>query len=1059
MNDRDRLKKIRRLYEMAKELPKEERSAAVANACSDGEIVRQVNDLLMTSDDDFLRQDVMAELAEIIVEDSESEPTLLKNNDPIDKAGRYLIEARLGKGGMGEVYLARDVVLNRKVAVKTIPPEFANDPNRLKRFELEARALASLNHPYIINILEFGVSPEGKYFIVSEYVEGSTLREHLEDERPPLSTRINLGIQIVSAISTAHKANIIHRDIKPENVIVRPDGFLKVLDFGLAKPLGMPADEVDGAKSGTKPDSITDPGTIMGTPAYVSPEQISGRRVDKRTDIWSIGVLLYEIVEDKKPFAGDTVNHTIVEILENEPPALSHGPKQLQYLIAKALEKEPAQRYQTLDDLLDDLVVVRDLLRSDHNAGGAQGAQNIGNRETLSFSDRGSRDNKERSTKEPGTRTAHYSLKQIRDIKFMPFGGVALAASLLVVVAAVFMGRMSWQPAAIEPGEALRNVGVTRWASGVTELFVGARFSPDSKLIAYSSAATGSTQIWTRPVGGGRDVRVTDDDFYNQYPTWSPSGDEIAFFSLREGAGGIWRIPFLGGTSVQVLGGLERDVKVRLWSKTGVIYFEEGSELYAVTVASGRMRKVTAFSTADTRPRQIDISKDERQIAYVTQEGKLWSLKVAALGKNDGKTLIESNVQITDIAWHPDGKSVYFSRMEGNAIQIFRVGTSGSDEVQLTNGDLNHYVKDVSDNGRVLYHSATEEGDLWQVQIDSRKQKVLANDSAVEFWGDISPKSDEVVYQSVNKAFSIFSGPLMVKSIDGNGPAMAIAGSGFAPLWSPKSNKIAFLKRVDEVIELWTVDGTGANAKRLSAGDILTPAYLLTPYLKTELNPFRWSPDGNEIAYISRRSGRWNLWVVGAGGSDDRRVSDNQNRQEYFCSPMWLEHGLVYRSREVTDAHDGTRKYSIQYLDRKSGVQRQLFESTEEIRLLGVDPSKRRVLFAMRTGSGGTHPIPKEVTVFSVSVENGDPRVELKLGFAYFHSISISPSSDLVAYVSRENSTSEIKVASRSNKAKRTILTERDPKVLISSISWSKDESRLVFGRQVSSNFISMLTD
>jgi serine/threonine protein kinase/tetratricopeptide (TPR) repeat protein len=259
---------------------------------------------------------------------------------------------------MGEVYLAQDTKLDRNVAIKFLHEEFSRDADKLDRFIQEAKAASALNHPNILTVHEIG-EVDGKNYIAAELIDGKTLREHLSQKEPlPLNTILKLGVQVAEALSAAHQAGIIHRDIKPENIMLRTDGYAKVLDFGLAK-LSEPGAVATGSEDATRAQINTTPGIVMGTVFYMSPEQARGKETDARTDIWSLGVVLYEMLARKVPFTGETVNHTIVAILEKEPLLLGNVPGELQRIIRKALTKDVEMRYQSARDLLIDLKNLR----------------------------------------------------------------------------------------------------------------------------------------------------------------------------------------------------------------------------------------------------------------------------------------------------------------------------------------------------------------------------------------------------------------------------------------------------------------------------------------------------------------------------------------------------------------------------------------------------------------------------------------------------------------------------------------------------------------------------
>jgi serine/threonine protein kinase/tetratricopeptide (TPR) repeat protein len=272
----------------------------------------------------------------------------------------YRILSKLGAGGMGEVYLAEDTRLDRKVAIKFLHEEFSKDADKLSRFVQEAKAASALNHPNILTVYEIG-EVEGKNYIATELIDGQTLREHFAQKEPlRLNQILTVGVQVSEALSSAHQAGIIHRDIKPENIMLRKDGYAKVLDFGLAKLLE-PKTVIQsaGSEAPTRVQVNTTPGLVMGTVAYMSPEQARGKVTDARTDIWSLGVVLYEMLSGKLPFTGETSSHTIVSILEKEPLLLESIPAELRRIVRKSMAKEVDMRYQTAHDLLIDLKNLR----------------------------------------------------------------------------------------------------------------------------------------------------------------------------------------------------------------------------------------------------------------------------------------------------------------------------------------------------------------------------------------------------------------------------------------------------------------------------------------------------------------------------------------------------------------------------------------------------------------------------------------------------------------------------------------------------------------------------
>ena len=351
----ERWEQMSRIFKSAVERPRDERAAFVREACSgDDSLQLEIQALLSSfdqaADESFINSPAF-ELAapSFIKEDALSQGQLIAHYEVIKK---------LGAGGMGEVYLAHDTKLERKVALKILPTAVARDRARMLRFIQEAKTASSLNHPNILVIHEIGEADTLR-FIATEFVEGTTLRERIASGPLEFSESLDIAIQTASALSAAHAAGIVHRDIKPENIMVRKDGYVKVLDFGIAKLMEKPTQTLSDTEAPTLALLKTEPGAIIGTVNYMSPEQARGLEVDVRTDIWSLGVVIYETVTGGLPFSGETKTDVLSLILQRDPPPLRQGvrdaPDELQYILDKALTKEKALRYQTAKELQVDL--------------------------------------------------------------------------------------------------------------------------------------------------------------------------------------------------------------------------------------------------------------------------------------------------------------------------------------------------------------------------------------------------------------------------------------------------------------------------------------------------------------------------------------------------------------------------------------------------------------------------------------------------------------------------------------------------------------------------------
>src|SRR6266513_1079471 len=352
-----RLRTIEEIYRTALDQEPDQIRAFLDTACEGDEVLRRKVEALLASREraaSFIETSAVGLVTRII---QNGHADLLVGRT----IGHYKLSERIGTGGMGEVYLATDITAGRKAALKLLPMRFTGDAERLKRFQQEARAVVGLNHPNILTVYEIG-EDHSIHYIASELIEGETLRQHLTRGRMELIEAVDIAIQMASALAVAHNAGIVHRDIKPENIMLRPDGYVKVLDFGIAKlaeqevPATMPKDEALLVVE-------TNLGSILGTVRYMSPEQACGGQLAKTTDIWSLGVVLYEMATAHSPFAGGTPREMMSSILETEPPPLTRynkqTPAELQQIISKTLCKDRKERYGSAHDLFKALKDLR----------------------------------------------------------------------------------------------------------------------------------------------------------------------------------------------------------------------------------------------------------------------------------------------------------------------------------------------------------------------------------------------------------------------------------------------------------------------------------------------------------------------------------------------------------------------------------------------------------------------------------------------------------------------------------------------------------------------------
>jgi eukaryotic-like serine/threonine-protein kinase len=760
---------------------------------------------------------------------------------PGTRLGPYEVIALIGAGGMGEVWLATELRLGRKVALKLLPPDLTRDPARLLRFEQEARSASTLNHPNVCTIHALGETDEDQHYIAMEYVEGETLRRRLATCRLSVREALDIAIQMASALTAAHAGGIIHRDIKPENVMLRPDGLVKVLDFGLAKLVAQMA----GADT-TRVVVRTDPGTIVGTVAYMSPEQARGQDVDARTDIWSLGVTLYEMVAGRSPFAASSSTDVLAAILDREPAPLARfdpdAPAELQRITTKALRKDREQRYQTARDVLLDLQTLRDDLPSYTRSGSGPTVLTSTGNEPSAMSDG-------------------------------PFGpprrrraGIAVAAALTVAMGA--LGAWWWFNGRT-PEQAVHTPSVQRSLTRLTfggGLQAEATWSLDGRSIAYASDQGGNSDIWVQSLGGGDPVQLTRSPGEDTEPSWSPDGRNIVFRSDREG-GGLFVVPAVGGP--------ERQLTSVGWHPQ---WTPEGSQiLFRTGGADGIGLFVRLHAVA------ADGGTPPREILRDTLRGGSWDW----IGSHpDGR--------ISALGIHRDSGPGFFT-ISRDGRQLVRSHLAPGLPLRLEEGSAakqgTRVVRFVWDRtGTALYVEAVvnEVRNLWRVRVDPT---TLAWQSAERLTAGAGADVDAALaHDGTRLVFTMErnASRLWVFPFDAAAGRLMGAGKPLTPEESvvtasalaPDGSKAAYTlgRPGSRSIDLWVVDVT-SGASELLAQNVLTA---------------RWSHEGKAVAYTLFRPdpGEWALAVRALSGPE--RLLSAWSANSAFMVSDWTRDGAAF---------------------------------------------------------------------------------------------------------------------------------------------------------------------
>ena len=870
--------RVKEVFDQALERDSSQRAAFLDDACAGDVALRREAESLIES---YEKEKSFMSLPVIVAAPSFLDKQV--DSLPGQMVGHYKILARIGAGGMGEVYLAHDSRLGRQVALKLLPAYLSGDSDRLRRFEQEARAASSLNHPNVCMIHEVGEMKDGRHYIVMEHIDGVTLRQQMATHSLKQSQVLDIATQVAAALAAAHGAGIVHRDIKPENVMVRNDGLIKVLDFGLAKRTTVPVVVDHGAS--TKVLVHTEPGMVMGTVAYMSPEQARGLEIDARTDIWSLGVVLYEMVTGKVPFAGATSSDLIVSILDREPLPLSRHlpdvPAELQRIVSKALRKDKEERYQVVKDLLLDLKSLKQELEFEARL--QQSAQPVLSSDYIDSSEvtGEAAHNVGQQTKE--VRPARTTLSaEFSNRKPLFWTAGILVGLLLLGVGAWYLSHLMTKSGPTQPALTAVPLTTDPGFEGMPSL------SPDGSQVAYASGGpqTDNFDIYVKQIGGGPPRRLTSDAAVDVFPAWSPDGRSIAFIRERGDKVEVLLIPSLGGPERKIADTVADNSTFMFswappylsWSADSkyLVTMDRASpgephSLFVLSVATGEKRRLTtppATALADGNPA---ISPDGRTLAFVriASHGnpQLYVLPLSADYKSAGEErhLDLSQPSVIGPAWTADGKAILCSvGQRWGDWRMWRVTLSGSEKPQpLASVGLEDSQPTISRQGdHFVYAHWTSDLDIWRAEVSSRGRvsppmKLIAStrwDTGPQY----SPDGSKIVFASERSGHN----EVWLCNADNSNPVQltSLESTSGSPGWFPDGRRIVFDSSKEGDFDIYTTDITTLVPHRLTteSGDDLTP---------------RVSHDSEWIYFASRRTGRFEVWRMRAEGGEAVQVT------------------------------------------------------------------------------------------------------------------------------------------------------------------------------------------
>ncbi len=709
--------------------------------------------------------------------------------------GSYKILSLLGSGGMGEVYLARDSRLHRVVALKILPAQVASDQDRMRRFIREARAASALKHPNVTHIYEIGES-DGIRFIAMEYIEGKTLAAKISGRPLEPAKIVEIGLQVADALDDAHSKGITHRDIKPANLMLTRRGEVKVLDFGLAK---VTHPEGQNVSSDISTVASTATGMVMGTAPYMSPEQMLGQEVDHRTDIFSLGVVLYEMATGSLPFRGDTATALSDAILHKQPTAPGRLnpdlPIELDRIILRALEKDRELRYQTASDLRAELK----RLKRELDSGSSSGTAAV--------------------TPVPTVASRSRSL-----LERWPL--------ILVGVLAALLGVSLWfyRSTTKVPEASLVAVPLTSYPGEERQ----PSFSPDGNQVAFSwnGEKQDNFDIYVKLIGSGTQLRLTTAPEADSYPAWSPDGRSIAF--LREPPGGKASVYL-----VSPLGPPERRVAEVSWAdqlawtpdgKSLVVTDRNsGNEswgLFLLSVESGEKQRLTSPPQKAFVDRHPAFSPDGRTLAFIRDVvlgvGDIYLLSLSDEFKPIGepKRLTSENKLVNSPVWTLDGREIVFSSGPYLRPNLFRITASGSGKPQRLAGVGEDGLESAISHRtqRLVYTRHFIDVNIWRFEVPGPQGKIsspmkpIISSTRVDGDAQFSPDGKKIVFDS-NRSGSY---EIWICDSDGSNQQQLTSLGRYAgvPRWSPDGERIAFQSDLKDRSVIFVASVNGGKPKR-----------------------------------------------------------------------------------------------------------------------------------------------------------------------------------------------------------------------------------------------------
>jgi Tol biopolymer transport system component len=796
----------------------------------------------------------------------------------------------------------------------------------------------------------------------------------------------------------------------------------------------------------------------MGTVPFMSPEQLRGKILDQRTDIFSLGSLLYEMVSGKPAFTRENNAEAIAAILNDEPD-WSRISAPLRPILQKCLAKDKAGRYDSARILARDLESVRNSGSLDEPVRTHDTAptRRIATTDILTTKKRqfhfwqSSGGDSPSQAKELDS--GHVAVAGTR--RFGPVALAAVAVILLLFGATAILVWKATQANDTPNFDALRPVKLISWKTGTSANSKDFRVSHDGKYIAYSASRQGGNDaIYIKQTSDGEEVRVTKDGWKNVSPLWAPDDQSIAFVSYSPDHSGVYKIPTLGGPATPLIVQERGVISLRHWAHDGsTIFYEQMGNLYRLDLATNEVTKLTQLADR-YNDRDFGVSPDETQLVFCdTRDGQtdIWTIAI-----NGGKlTQITNNKDMESRPlWHPDGRRIIYNVYRNDLEQI-NFTTVGGTPVQVTRGDGDYVMIGISGDGdRLYYSSAVTRSDIGSVDLDSLGQFEVAAEPAGELWADPSPDGLSIVFQSNSRphaARKMYDSALMVKSSDGQ--TRQLAGNGDNPRWLPDSRHISIFRLTDEMkgeYAVWLIDAVTGEEKRLTSESVMPASYSLMPITRVETSVLDFSPDGR-VVYLDKQRPR-NVKIGSLNGGEFTSLTKNENPNLEYFSPQFSNDGSRVAIASLERFRDKAQRSVWRVKVSESDVVKDIFSTTDALRLIGWTSTGG---VALATAEQPMVDNPMELNIIAVALDGTSSKLHT-LKDVYPRTLTISSDGRTIAFTARQDDRDNVWTLALGGAAEpRKVTSNADSALFLTNLAFSANGKMIYFDKQEETSTIS----